>query len=79
MGVTHADDLLYTWKADSFINTTTINTEEDKRFLKLWQKLITNFVKYADPTPVPTDDIPKWKPAQVFIIIHTEYLFMTRC
>jgi len=64
MGVTHADDLLYTWKADSFLNTTTINTEEDKKFLKLWQKLITNFVKYADPTPVSTDEIPKWKPAQ---------------
>ena len=46
------------------MKSTLINTDDDRKFLATWQKLISNFVKYADPTPVVTDDIPKWKMAQ---------------
>ena len=46
------------------MNASLIKTDEDKQFLKTWQTLISNFVKYADPTPVATNDIPKWKMAQ---------------
>jgi len=63
-GVAHADDLIYTFRGDKFMKSTLINTDDDRKFLATWQKLISNFVKYADPTPVVTDDIPKWKMAQ---------------
>jgi len=63
-GVVHADDLIYTFRGDKFLNSTLINTDEDRQFLRTWQKVISNFVKYADPTPMATNDIPKWKMAQ---------------
>ena len=63
-GVAHADDMLYTFKADSFLNTSAIVTDDDKKFLRSWQRIMTNFVKYANPTPVPTSGIPLWKEAQ---------------
>ena len=44
--------MLYTFKMDTFMNMSSIVTDDDKRFLRKWQKLITNFVKYANPTPV---------------------------
>ena len=56
--------MLYTFRADNFMNMTIINTEEDRKFLKVWQKLISNFVKYANPTPVASGDTPVWKEAQ---------------
>ena len=63
-GVSHVDDLLYTFKVDTFMNISSIVTDDDKRFLRKWQRFVTNFVKYANPTPVPTSGIPLWKPAQ---------------
>ena len=56
--------MIYTFRGDKFMKSTLINTDDDRKFLATWQKLISNFVKYADPTPVVTDDIPKWKMAQ---------------
>ena len=56
--------MLYTFKTDSFMNMSSVVTDDDKRFLRKWQILITNFVKYANPTPVPTSGIPEWKSAQ---------------
>ena len=63
-GVAHADDMVYTFKVDNFMNTSSVVTDDDKRFLRKWQRLVTNFVKYANPTPVPTSGIPLWKNAQ---------------
>ena len=56
--------MLYTFKVDNFMNTSSVVTDDDKRFLRKWQRLVTNFVKYANPTPVPTSGIPLWKNAQ---------------
>merc|ERR1712192_84755 len=36
----------------------------DKRMVDIYRKLITNFIRYGDPTPVEYTDIPKWHPAQ---------------
>merc|ERR1711936_1049366 len=30
----------------------------------IYRKLITNFIRYGNPTPVEYTDIPKWHPAQ---------------
>ena len=74
----HADDLLYTWRGDQFFNRTLINTDSDRRFLRNWQKLLSNFVKYGNPTPFQTDNMPVWKEAQdsraacVYMNIDTE-------
>ena len=46
------------------MNTSSVVTDDDKRFLRKWQRLVTNFVKYANPTPLPTSGIPLWKTAQ---------------
>ena len=62
-GVVHGDDLMYTFNMNLNPNATNINTDEDRRFLKSWQKLISNFAKYANPTPVPLDG-KIWKKAQ---------------
>ena len=56
--------MLYTFKVDSFMNTSSVVTDDDKRFLRKWQSFVTNFVKYANPSPVPTSGNPLWKPAQ---------------
>ena len=56
--------MLYTFKTDSFMNMSSIVTDDDKKFLRKWQRIVTNFVKYANPTPVPTSGIPLWKEAQ---------------
>ena len=47
-------------------NKSIIQTDEDRKFLATWQKLISNFVKYADPTPVVNNNVGwlKWKKAQ---------------
>merc|ERR1712126_492069 len=63
-GVAHGDDMIYSFRGDKFLNASLINTDEDRQFLRTWQKVISNFVKYADPTPVASDDVPKWKMAQ---------------
>ena len=48
------------------MKSTLINTDDDRKFLATWQKLISNFVKYADPTPVVNNNVGwlKWKKAQ---------------
>ena len=56
--------MLYTFKVDKFLNSSSVVTDDDKKFLRNWQRLVTNFVKYANPTPVPTSGIPLWKTAQ---------------
>lgn len=62
-GVTHGDDLMYLFRV-SFGNMSTINTENDEKFVEIWQKLIVNFAKYGNPTPVQLENIPKWPKAQ---------------
>merc|ERR1719350_1698246 len=39
-------------------------SDEDKRMVDIYRKLITNFIRYGNPTPVEYTDIPKWHPAQ---------------
>merc|ERR1711910_179357 len=39
-------------------------SEEDRQMVDIYRKLITNFIRYGDPTPVEYTDIPKWNPAQ---------------
>ena len=62
--------MLYTFRSDKFLkpvlNASIIQTDEDRKFLATWQKLISNFVKYADPTPVVNNNVGwlKWKKAQ---------------
>merc|ERR1712130_920779 len=34
------------------------------QMVDIYRKLITNFIRYGDPTPVEYTDIPKWNPAQ---------------
>jgi len=62
-GVAHGDDLMYLFRV-SFGNFSTINTENDEKFLQIWQQLIVNFAHYGDPTPVQLDNIPNWPAAQ---------------
>merc|ERR1719300_481317 len=62
-GVAHADDLFYTFRM-SFGNMTGINTENDEKFVEIWQQLITNFARYGNPTPIRHENIPNWPPAQ---------------
>merc|ERR1719369_1541079 len=62
-GVAHGDDLMYFFKI-AFGNYTTINTENDEKFVEIWQQLMVNFARYGDPTPVKLPGIPYWPPAQ---------------
>ena len=62
-GVIHGDDLMYLFKI-SFGGFSFINTENDKKFVKVWQKLIGDFAKYGDPTPIQDDDSRIWTPVQ---------------
>merc|ERR1711892_1140678 len=41
-GVSHGDDLMYLFEV-SFGNFSTINTENDEKFVEIWQRLIVNF------------------------------------
>ena len=61
-GVSHADDLLYTFKLE-LGKMSALNTEDDRKFAANWISLISNFAKYGNPTPLsggPT----VWRPAQ---------------
>ena len=61
-GVSHADDLLYTFKLE-LGRMSALNTEDDRKFAANWISLISNFAKYGNPTPLsggPT----VWRPAQ---------------
>merc|ERR1711892_936195 len=62
-GVSHVDDLMYLFRV-SFGNFSSINTEEDEKFVEIWQQLVVNFARYGNPTPVPLDNIPNWPTAQ---------------
>merc|ERR1711874_445163 len=62
-GVAHADDLLYTWKIN-FGNYSALTTENDSLFAENWIGLISNFVKYGNPTPVTSDSGTAWPEAQ---------------
>merc|ERR1712241_1312607 len=62
-GVAHADDLLYTWKIN-FGNYSSLTTENDSLFAENWIGLISNFVKYGNPTPVTSDSGTAWPEAQ---------------
>lgn len=62
-GVAHGDDAQYMLKL-KLKGQPTVVTEDDKKMVEIMQKLISNFVRYGDPTPVEYDDIPKWNPAQ---------------
>jgi len=62
-GVAHGDDAMYLSKM-SLKGQPMAQSEEDKRMVDIYRKLITNFIRYGDPTPVEYTDIPKWHPAQ---------------
>jgi len=62
-GVAHADDLMYLFRM-SFGNFSSINTENDEKFVEIWQQLIGNFARYGNPTPVSLQNIPNWPTAQ---------------
>merc|ERR1711970_284521 len=62
-GVAHADDLMYLFRV-RFGNFSSINTEDDEKFVEIWQQLIVNFARYGDPTPVSLENIPNWPTAQ---------------
>merc|ERR1712037_598231 len=62
-GVAHGDDVMYLSKL-SMKGQPLGQSEEDKRMVDIYRKLITNFIRYGDPTPVEYTDIPKWNPAQ---------------
>jgi len=62
-GVAHADDLMYLFRM-GFGNFSSINTENDEKFVEIWQQLIVNFARYGNPTPVALENIPNWPTAQ---------------
>merc|ERR1711936_650566 len=62
-GVAHGDDIMYLSKL-VMKGQAMAQSEEDKRMVDIYRKLITNFIRYGDPTPVEYTDIPKWNPAQ---------------
>merc|ERR1719400_1870720 len=62
-GAAHGDDALYLSKI-SLKGQPLAQTEDDKKMVDIYRKLITNFIRYGDPTPVEYTDIPKWHPAQ---------------
>ena len=61
-GVSHGDDLLYTFKLE-LGNISALNTADDRKFAANWISLISNFVKYGNPTPL-SDGPTVWRPAQ---------------
>jgi len=62
-GVAHGDDIMYLSKM-VLKGQVMAGSEEDKRMVDIYRKLITNFIRYGNPTPVEYTDIPKWHPAQ---------------
>merc|ERR1711963_846223 len=62
-GVAHGDDIMYLSKM-VLKGKVMAGSDEDKRMVDIYRKLITNFIRYGDPTPVEYTDIPKWHPAQ---------------
>jgi len=62
-GIVHGDDVFYMFKY--ILNgKQMIESEDDKKAVELYQRLLVNFARYGNPTPVPYDDIPNWPPAQ---------------
>jgi len=61
-GVCHGDDLLYMFKSSLQGNSSI--PANDKKMVEIYQKLITNFARYGNPTPLASADIPIWLPAQ---------------
>merc|ERR1712025_1544578 len=59
----HGDDVMYLSKL-SMKGQPLGQSEEDKQMVDIYRKLITNFIRYGDPTPVEYTNIPKWNPAQ---------------
>merc|ERR1711892_1352671 len=59
-GVAHCDDLFSMFRLSTFANY----SETDKQFIRIYQRLILSFAKYGNPTPLMTEDIPMWPPAQ---------------
>jgi len=62
-GVTHGDDLLYTFKM-SFGNYSALSSDSDFEFADNWINLISNFAKYGNPTPLTGNSGVSWPPAQ---------------
>jgi len=62
-GAAHGDDALYLSKI-SLKGQPLAQTEDDKKMVDIYRKLITNFIRYGDPTPVEYTEIPKWKTVQ---------------
>ena len=61
-GVVHGDDIFYMFKLN--INGMPAISTADKEMVEIYQKVLTNFALYGNPTPLGTGDIPVWHPAQ---------------
>jgi len=59
-GVAHGDDLYSMFRLLPLSNY----TKTDKQFVRLYQRMVLNFAKYGNPTPLATEEIPMWPPAQ---------------
>ncbi|XP_026747799.1 esterase FE4-like [Trichoplusia ni] len=59
-GACHADDLGYVFDPPEFAGMPV--TETDQRVIDAMTKMWTDFAKYGNPTPQPTDSIPEWRP-----------------
>merc|ERR1712071_34887 len=62
-GVAHGDDAQYLAKLN-YKGKPFVESEEDKKMVDIYQKLIGNFIRYGNPTPMESTDIPIWPPAQ---------------
>ncbi|XP_026747796.1 esterase FE4-like [Trichoplusia ni] len=58
-GASHGDDLGYVFDAPLLAGPI---TDADRRVVDAMTKTWTDFAKYGNPTPQPTDLIPEWKP-----------------
>ncbi|XP_047989425.1 juvenile hormone esterase-like [Leguminivora glycinivorella] len=79
-GATHADEIGYLFDV-AFLQP--FMSEEDRRIIDVMTTLWTNYVKYGDPTPEPTDLLPvTWKPVTVdrwnYLVIDSDLAMATR-
>merc|ERR1740131_376783 len=63
-GIVHGDDIFYVLKFVGPDGKPLVSSEDDKKAVQLYQRLILNFARYGDPTPVPNEEVPNWPSAQ---------------
>ncbi|XP_063380287.1 juvenile hormone esterase-like [Cydia fagiglandana] len=79
-GATHADEIGYLFDV-AFLQP--FMSEEDRRMIDVMTTMWTNYVKYGNPTPEPTDLLPlKWDPVTAerwnYLLIDTDLAMATR-